>query len=109
MSGIPPTTEGTVLQDIVTQCVEDSEIWFPHQAHDVPFLALALCGEAGEVANVVKKMVRGDNDDDYELSEKLRNEVADVFIYLMNLIGALNLDIVKRYNTIREANEKRFG
>lgn len=66
----------------------------PWSPEDIYFLALALCGEAGEIANRIKKHWRGDDlpplDDDPELIM----ELADVRIYLHLLATAcaVNLD-----------------
>ena len=78
---------------------------FPkHQA--LPYLALGLSGEAAEVANKVKKVIRGDYDDDPEAAEKaldaISKELGDVLWYLavfaeelgtpLGVIAAANLD-----------------
>lgn len=42
------------------------------------FLALALCGEAGELANMIKKRWR----DGVDLTPEIREEIADVRVYL---------------------------
>src|SRR4051795_12373064 len=48
-----------VLHTIARQCVADGKRWFPETAEALPFTALALCGEVGELANIVKKIARG--------------------------------------------------
>ena len=54
---------------------------------DIRFFALGLTGEAGEVANFVKKRWRdGDGHD-----EALRKECADVLAYTMMLAAALGM------------------
>lgn len=45
---------------------------------DTHFLGLALCGEAGELGNLIKKEWR----DGVDLTEQIRDELADVRIYL---------------------------
>jgi NTP pyrophosphatase (non-canonical NTP hydrolase) len=45
---------------------------------DERFLALALCGEVGELANMIKKRWR----DNANLTEEIRDEIADIRIYL---------------------------
>lgn len=54
--------------------------------HALSYTALGLAGEAGEVANVVKKIVR---DDFYTLTEhkreRLKDELGDVLWYLSRL------------------------
>jgi len=56
---------------------------------DERFLALAMVGEAGEVANFVKKQWRGDRVD----REKLKDELSDVFAYWATLIRVAGFDV----------------
>ncbi len=52
---------------------------FPSYSNtDERFLALAICGEAGELANLIKKRWR----DGVDLSEEIRDEIADIRVYL---------------------------
>jgi NTP pyrophosphatase (non-canonical NTP hydrolase) len=53
------------------------------------FLALAICGEAGELANLIKKIWRGDEVD----SGEIRDEMADIRIYLEHLARHLQFDL----------------
>jgi len=55
----------------------------------VNFLALAICGEAGELANLMKKKWQGDHLD----RQHLKDEIADVRIYLEHLAHHLGIDI----------------
>lgn len=64
----------------------------PGSMDDIRFLSLAMAGEAGEVANCVKKEWRGDDFGQKEMDE-LVEEVADTFHYLLILAKALNIDI----------------
>lgn len=50
----------------------------PYSNTDERFLALALCGEAGELANLIKKRWR----DGTDLTEKIREEICDIRVYL---------------------------
>lgn len=45
---------------------------------DERFLALAICGEAGELANMIKKRWR----DGADLKEEIKDEIADIRVYL---------------------------
>lgn len=56
---------------------------------DERFLALALAGEVGEVANFVKKEWRGDRVD----REKLKDELSDVFAYWCLLVRCAGFDV----------------
>ncbi len=52
---------------------------FPSYSNeDERFLALALCGETGELANLIKKRWR----DGVDLSDEIRDEIADIRVYL---------------------------
>jgi NTP pyrophosphatase (non-canonical NTP hydrolase) len=53
------------------------------------FFALELTGEAGELANLVKKQWKGASVDQLRLAE----EAADVFIALMNYCNSQGLDL----------------
>lgn len=106
---------------LARQCVEDSMRWFPDvspRPGDSPretlghiiHHTLAMFGEAGEFANIVKKIERGSLDfEDEEVQFDLRDELADVLIYLLNLAGLLGIDLTYAYNDKRERNEARFG
>lgn len=58
---------------------------------DERFLALALCGEAGELANYIKKRWR----DGADLSEEIRDEIADIRVYLELLAKCFNIEGIK--------------
>src|SRR6266436_10034682 len=58
---------------------------------DERFLALALCGEAGELANYIKKRWR----DGADLPEEIRDEIADIRVYLELLAKCFNIEGVK--------------
>jgi NTP pyrophosphatase (non-canonical NTP hydrolase) len=56
-----------------------TEHLFPsYSSTDERFLALGLCGEAGELANMIKKRWR----DGVDLTEEIRDEIADIRVYL---------------------------
>lgn len=60
----------------------------------IPYLTLGLVGEAGEVANKVKKVLR-DNDSIMtpEVVEKIGDEIGDTMWYVARLLDELGLDI----------------
>lgn len=101
-----------VLDAIASEARRNSERWFP-QVHDpetalVPLAvhyALGMCGEAGEVANLVKKALRKGE----TTSEGLADELADVFIYLLLLADEVGVNLYAAYQAKAAICEKRWG
>jgi NTP pyrophosphatase (non-canonical NTP hydrolase) len=96
-----------LLNQIAHQCLEDAVAWFPDSAPDVVYSGLALAGEAGEYANILKKVVRGDMTLQ-EAMPSLADELADVFTYTMLIAGQLHFDLLTEYVKKREHNMIRF-
>ncbi len=55
-----------------------SHLFEAYSNEDERFLALAICGEAGELANYIKKRWR----DKADFTEEIRDEIADIRVYL---------------------------
>ncbi len=92
------------------QALEDSRRWFPESAESVAFTTLALAGEVGEVANIVKKIERGSlRWTDAKVRYDLAMEIADVYTYLVVLAGQCGVDLEKAYAAKRIENAQRFG
>jgi len=69
----------------------------------IRYLALAVCGEAGELANLIKKGWRGDDVN----SDQIRDEIADIRIYLEHLARYLNFDLDDACeNKLRKVDER---
>src|SRR5262245_4098827 len=69
---------------------------------DERFLALALCGEAGELANMIKKRWR----DGADLTEDIRDEIADIRVYLELLAKCIDIEADKLHDRVRAKLEK---
>ena len=92
----------------------DSERWFPRLHCDKPWdlvvaYTLGLSGEAGEVANLIKKMNRDYGDETVAAADGLAEELADVFTYLLLLAGELEVDLAEAWRSKRAVNESRWG
>jgi NTP pyrophosphatase (non-canonical NTP hydrolase) len=92
--------------------VEKTYRWFPDTVKDgeinLHMLIYGICGESGEIADEMKKFIRGSRTQE-ELVEKLGNESVDLFHYIALLWVVLGIDPGEVYAKLTEANEKRFG
>lgn len=75
-------------------------------------MTIALTGELGEFANVIKKINRDKKtlgeDPSKDLMVKLKDELTDCFIYLVILSNILKMDIEKEFLKKTDFNNKRF-
>ena len=62
------------------------------EEHNVVYPALGLCGEAGEVADKIKKTIRGDSSL-VEVTGSIADELGDVLWYLAILADDLGLPL----------------
>lgn len=101
---------GSEIFHLGRRALDDSRRWFPETSESIAFTVLALAGEVGEVANIIKKIERGSHDfKDAKVRYDLNMEVADVFTYLVLLAGQLGVDLFALYDIKRIENERRFG
>ncbi len=79
------------------------------------FISNALCGEAGEFANIVKKIARnrlfkknieGATLENYK--EKLAEEITDVLIYCIIVGNILEIDLKEEFYKKQKKNEAKF-
>lgn len=83
----PPESVGMSLNDYQQSAI--STAIYPHD-YEGPYLALALCGEAGEVADKVKKVLRDKGGRYYQSDiQAIANELGDVLWYAANLARVL--------------------
>ncbi|MDE2010258.1 MAG: MazG-like family protein [Candidatus Omnitrophica bacterium] len=75
----------------------------------------AIMGELGEAANIVKKLnrvrdgIRGNKESQDELRKKLRNELADVFIYLDLYFQYLGDNMGEVVQRVFDAKSEQIG
>ena len=74
---------------------------------------IALAGEVGEFANILKKAMRHYESTgelpSKEAYENLNEEIVDVFIYVVKISIALGLDLSAGYYSKMKANHKKFA
>jgi NTP pyrophosphatase (non-canonical NTP hydrolase) len=108
----PPADETTVEKALNLLQIWnslDSDVFFPEQTPSLPHHVLALCGEAGELANIVKKVERGSLEWNDEVALSVLMEATDVFIYVLNIFNILQGSLYHAYMAKREFNHERFG
>lgn len=76
------------------------------------FLALALCGEVGELANFIKKRWR----DGASFEEEIRDEIADIRVYLELLAKCFDIEgdkldqrVIAKLEKVVARQEERLG
>lgn len=74
---------------------------YPNQGNNYIYPTLGLCGESGEVAEKIKKLIRDDNGIvTDEKKEEIKKELGDIMWYLAQLCTefGLNMDDVAAGN-----------
>ena len=79
-----------------------SHLFPAYSSTDERFLAIALCGEAGELANIIKKRWR----DNVLLVEEARDEIADCRVYLELLAKCFGIEGDKLDERVKQKLEK---
>lgn len=78
---------------------------YPNRGNNFVYPTLGLAGEAGEVAEKIKKVIRDKNGVvDEEAIEAIKKELGDVLWYVSQLASELKLDL----NSIAEENIKKL-
>ena len=79
--------------------------FYPDRGNNVYYPAIGLAGEAGEVCNQIKKIMRDDNGNMTSPREaKLINELGDVLWYVAALATELGIDL----NSVAKINIEKL-
>lgn len=77
--------------------------------HSPKNLAMALAGETGELVAELQWLTEDQSRaPDAERLQRIRDEAADVFIYLARLADALGIDLIDAAHAKMNRNEQRF-
>ena len=81
---------------------------YPNLGDNISYPALGLCGESGEVAEKIKKILRdkGGNFDESD-REAVKKELGDVLWYIANLSSEFGILLSDVAQTNKEKLEKR--
>ena len=81
------------------------------QYHTPKNLVQALNCEAGELSQLLlfKDIKKEDIMSDKKLLRNISDEISDVFIYLISLINALDLDLTKSFISKMEKNKAKYS
>jgi NTP pyrophosphatase (non-canonical NTP hydrolase) len=91
------------------QELADKTAFYPNKGDNIFYPTLGLAGEAGEVANKVKKIIRDyDNKITPEMKQDLIDELGDVLWFIAAISTELNvtLDEIAFYN-IEKLNKRQ--
>lgn len=88
----------------------DARNW--HRFHTPKNLAMAIAGEAGELAAELQwldgESTRTSLIQDHDLRDRVSQEMADVLIYLVRLADVAQIDLLEAANAKIDLNEARF-
>lgn len=104
-----PNERGLTLNEYQQAAIETAI--FPHD-REIPYLALALCGEAGEVADKIKKVLRDKSGRFYAPDiHAIADELGDVLWYAANLAHVLGykLSDIARFNMEKISSRMERG
>jgi NTP pyrophosphatase (non-canonical NTP hydrolase) len=94
----------------------ESRGWYFHKAVDqkeliekMEYMAVALAGEVGEYANLVKKILRQKELLNNEMKDRIKEEITDIFIYCLLTSSLLGMDLEKEALKKIEKNKQRFA
>lgn len=103
--------EPSFMYELSLAAQENSQRWFgdTSAATSLAHHVLALCGEAGSLANIIKVIDRGDLDpNDAHAHFDLVMKLADILVYLLNIGALLHCDLLRAYEHTIAENERRF-
>ena len=100
------STELQKLQETLQKFAEDRD-W--EQFHSPKNLAMALSAESGELLECFQWLTEEDSQNlDARKLQEAREEIADVFIYLLRIADRLDIDLIEAARNKIAINEKKY-
>ena len=95
------------IQDKLAKFAEERD-W--DQFHSPKNLVMALTSEVGELTELFQWLTEGQSSikDDSSKTDEIRQEIADIFIYLLRLADKLDIDIEEAIREKIEINAKKY-
>ncbi len=99
------------LEDLAVRLKKfaDARDW--EKFHTPKNLAMALSVEVSELAEIFQWMTAEESSrvmNDQKLADAVRDELADIMLYLVRLSAILKVDLLAEANAKIDRNEKRF-
>lgn len=100
-----------ILNDLQRELREfaNQREWQPF--HTPKNLVMALSGEAGELTELFQWLTPDESStvmNDADRAERVREEVADVFAYLLQIADVLDIDLPTALRTKMRRNERKY-
>ena len=101
------TLEIKEIQNKLAKFAEERD-W--DQFHSPKNLVMALTSEVGELTELFQWLTEGQSSikDDSSKTDEIRQEIADIFIYLLRLADKLDIDIEEAVREKIEINAKKY-
>ncbi len=82
---------------------------YPHQGQNYIYPVLGIVGEAGEVAEKIKKVIRDNGGQlDVENKQEIVKELGDILWYIAQMATELNVDLEKiAYDNLIKVNSRK--
>lgn len=95
------------IQEKLSKFAEERD-W--DQFHSPKNLVMALTSEVGELNELFQWLTEGQSSikDDSSKTDEIRQEIADIFIYLLRLADKLDIDIEEAIREKIEINAKKY-
>lgn len=98
------------LASLANRSLDNSNRWFGDTGKNLTTQVLGLVGEVGDLADMLKSInMEATSFSDAGVRFQFNMELADVFIYFLNICALLKTDPKKLFERREQDNNKRFA